>query len=459
MKVIIENTVCLNTGDAAILMAIRHILRTAFGNDLKFIVFDSQPEVSRRLYPSSAYGDIEFRRLVSETVFKYSHGTGSLKDAAKPYYNKLLMRLLRIISDGSLSKFGLISARDRQSLQVYRDADMVITTGGTYLVETYNLEKRLNQFELDDILGKTPIFFTQSLGPFRNPTNRQKLKRVFDKSELILLRDAHSKDNISEVVENIEKCHVVADSVFALADTARIRDVLSASAASSTGVVAISVRNWNYVKDGESGMDRYIVSIRAMATDLVRIYHKKVVFVSTCQGVPEYNHDDSKTAKAIYAGLDPDVIGHTTVDDGFHSPEQLMAMVQGFDFVVATRMHMMIMSLCVGTPVLPIAYEFKTKELSARLGIDALTLDINTVTAAEASKTLANFVSGLERYRHQSLNAVLEEHASAMSVVEPLKHAFASLTAKRSGYILPIGQKTSPRDGENQRQNQSGAVV
>jgi len=31
-------------------------------------------------------------------------------------------------------------------------------------------------------------------------------------------------------------------------------------------------------------------------------------------------------------------------------------------------MHMMIMSLCVGTPVLPIAYEFKTKELAAANG-------------------------------------------------------------------------------------------
>ncbi|QPB24666.1 polysaccharide pyruvyl transferase family protein [Rhizobium sp. 007] len=459
MKVIIENTVCLNTGDAAILMAIRHILRSAFGHDLKFLVFDSQPDVSRRLYPSPAYGDIEFRRLISETVFKYSHGTGSFKDAAKPLYNKLLLKLLRIFSDGSLSKFGLISKRDRNNIQAYRDADMVITTGGTYLVETYNLEKRLNQFELDDILGKTPIFFTQSLGPFRNPTNRQRLKQAFDKSELILLRDAHSKDNISEVVADIEKCHVVADSVFALADTARIQAVLSAPAGSGTGVVAISVRNWNYVKDGENGMGRYIDSIRAMATVLVRAYGKKVVFVSTCQGVPEYAHDDSKTAKAIYARLDPDVAANTSVDDGFHSPEQLMAMVKGFDFVVATRMHMMIMSLCVGTPVLPIAYEFKTKELSARLGIAELTLDINTVTAAKATEILAGFVSGLEQYRQTSLSSVLEEHASAMSVVEPLKQAFARLAAKRSGYVLPAGQQVAPRGGVNQSQNQSDAVV
>ena len=50
-----------------------------------------------------------------------------------------------------------------------------------------------------------------------------------------------------------------------------------------------------------------------------------------------------------------------------------MELAKGFDFVVATRMHMMILSLCVGTPVLPIAYEFKTKELAARLGIADVT--------------------------------------------------------------------------------------
>ncbi|TGQ90312.1 colanic acid biosynthesis glycosyl transferase, partial [Mesorhizobium sp. M1C.F.Ca.ET.204.01.1.1] len=81
-----------------------------------------------------------------------------------------------------------------------------------------------------------------------------------------------------------------------------------------TGRVAISVRHWSFVSDGEEGMRRYLDSIREIATILVRDHAKKVTFVSTCQGVPEYAHDDSKTARAIVAELDPEIAKHVSVD-------------------------------------------------------------------------------------------------------------------------------------------------
>ncbi|TIU45281.1 MAG: polysaccharide pyruvyl transferase family protein, partial [Mesorhizobium sp.] len=107
-------------------------------------------------------------------------------------------------------------------LDIYRSADLVVTTGGTYLVENYNLERRLNQFRVDAILGKDPVFFTQSLGPFNKSYNRQELTPILDRSPLILLRDERSRNHILDMVKEPGKCHVVADAVFALADTDRI---------------------------------------------------------------------------------------------------------------------------------------------------------------------------------------------------------------------------------------------
>jgi colanic acid/amylovoran biosynthesis protein len=40
MNIILENTVCLNTGDAAIMLAIREVLRKTFGDDVSLTVFD-----------------------------------------------------------------------------------------------------------------------------------------------------------------------------------------------------------------------------------------------------------------------------------------------------------------------------------------------------------------------------------------------------------------------------------
>lgn len=443
MKIIVENTVCLNTGDAAILLAIRHILRKVWGEDLRFQVFDSQPEVAARLYPSKEYPDLEFHKLLSESVFKYSYDQNVLKNAVKPLYNRIVLEALRRFGRGGPIDKMLFSDSDRRSLEIYRDADLVITTGGTYLVENYNLERRLNQFRIDAIVGKDPVFFTQSLGPFNKDYNRQELKPVFDRSPLILLRDSRSKDHIVDLVEDPDKCHVVADAVFALADTDRIAGILAADQTPKTGRVAISVRHWNYVKGGGDGMRRYLDSIRNIVTTLVRDQGKEVTFLSTCQGVPEYAHDDSKAAKAIVAELDPEIASHVSVDASFHTPEQLMALVKGFDFVVATRMHMMIMSLCVGTPVLPIAYEFKTKEVAKRIGVSDVLLDIDTVTVGEAGEKLDTFIQNLEHYRKTSLKAVLDEHASAMSATELLRPLLVAPSANIARNLGPDSRQSA----------------
>lgn len=457
MKIVVENTVCLNTGDAAILLAIRHILKAVAGSDLQFFIFDSQPEVAARLYPKKAYPDLEFHKLLSESLFKYKNGDG-LKNRIKPIYNKIVLRALRWFGSSALGT--LFSASDRRSLDIYMGADLVVTTGGTYLVENYNLERRLNQFRLDAVLGKDPVFFTQSLGPFDKSYNRQELAPIFDRSPLILLRDERSKNHIRDLVKDLGKCHVVADAVFALAETDRIEKILAASQPPApTGRVAISVRHWNYVSDGEGGMRRYLDSIREIATILVRDHGKEVTFVSTCQGVPEYAHDDSKTARAIVAELAPEIAAHVTVDAAFHTPEQLMALVKGFDFVVATRMHMMIMSLCVGTPVLPIAYEFKTKEVAKRIGVDDVLLDIDTVTVEEASEKLGRFAGNLDRYRKTSLKAVLEEHASAMSATSLLAPLIDGRSADVARGVGQGGEQRAARLRDGKHENETNPVI
>jgi colanic acid/amylovoran biosynthesis protein len=459
MKIIVENTVCLNTGDAAILLAIRHILRTVWGEDLQFQVFDSQPEVAARLYPSSEYPDLEFHKLLSESVFKYNYDQNVLKNAIKPLYNRIVLGALRKFARGGHPAKALFSETDRRSLAIYRDADLVITTGGTYLVENYNLERRLNQFRIDAILGQDPVFFTQSLGPFDKEYNRRELKPVFDRSPLILLRDARSKEHISDLVADPGKCHVVADAVFALADTDRIAGILASNGPAVTGRVAISVRHWNYVKGGGGGMDRYLDAIRNIVTILVREQGKEVSFLSTCQGVPEYAHDDSKAAKAIVAGLDPEIAAHVSVDAAFHTPEQLMAAVKGFDFVVATRMHMMIMSLCVGTPVLPIAYEFKTKEVAKRIGVSDVLLDIDTVTAKEAGEKLKSFTQNLDHYRRTALKGVLDEHASAMSAAGLLRPLLDAPSADIAGNLAKGPEQGLARAGKQQHEGERDRIV
>jgi colanic acid/amylovoran biosynthesis protein len=136
-----------------------------------------------------------------------------------------------------------------------------------------------------------------------------------------------------------------------------------------------------------------------------------------------------------------------------------MALVKGFDFVVATRMHMMIMSLCVGTPVLPIAYEFKTKEVAKRIGVADVVLDIDTVTPEEAREKLGRFAGNLDLYRQTSLQAVLEEHASAMSATNLLAPLIDGRSADVARGIGQGGEQRAARLGDGKHENETDPVV
>src|SRR4051794_11653863 len=154
MNIIIENTVCLNTGDAAIMLAIRKVLREAYGDDLSLTVFDSDPAACARLYKKHLYPDVTFKPLMAEALFRPVTGRNPLKKLLNRLRNKKswmdIKRAQKKDGRAAQSRMGMRHADD---LGCYQDADLVITTGGTYLVENYPLTARLRQFKIDHLFG------------------------------------------------------------------------------------------------------------------------------------------------------------------------------------------------------------------------------------------------------------------------------------------------------------------
>lgn len=417
MHVVIENTVALNTGDAAILVAIIDIVRETFGPQTRISVFDSAPELAAAHYP-----DIRFHRLTS------SYLTGHVRMFGRPRKTPLQ----RLLSHAQRAAFRrAVDARaagkeirpslllDRgavENIALYASADLVISTGGTYLVEYYKLKNRFEELHKDIRLGKPLVLFTQSLGPFVDPRNRENMKRIADAARLVLLRDAKSARHLRDVGVTHDRLAVVSDSVFALART----DWLQAPprrAGRNPLRVAVSVRRWTHFegRDRTSGTERYEAAVADAVCALVREKNAEIIFLSTCQGVAEYLYDDSQIAARIRDRLPPDVQRAVSVDHGFHSPSALMDKLSHFDFAISTRMHMAILGLCVGLPVLPIAYEFKTTELFEALGQGEWVTDISTIEREAFAALALQFAGRLADFREQVAPRVLEQAASARS--------------------------------------------
>lgn len=412
MKILITNTVALNGGDAAILEAVRELLLDAFGTRVTLLVYDSHPEAAARYYPHMTFRPTMFADIARRVR------PGPLRSRRRRFALARVKLAARCLSRrwGPLARV-LAGSAFYPALTEYASADLILSTGGTYLVETYALEPRLFEFELALLMSKPLVLFTQSLGPFRQPLNRARLARIFEQAALILVRDEASRRHLEDLGVRHRRIQIAGDAAFVLGDPERIaRAQRRPDAPRPVRSVAISVRFWEHFHHlgADAGMERYRRAIRAVTVHLVRKHMAHVTFLSTCQGIPEYWTDDSRTADEIVRGLPPDVAGAVAVDRAFHTPVALREFAGACDLLIATRLHMAILALGAGTPVLPIAYEFKTTELFTRLGCAHWVSPIDDITPDGLIATVDSFLEALPALHEPLFRAVERERRSAV---------------------------------------------
>lgn len=365
MQILIVNTVMMNGGDAAILQAEIDLLRAAFGESTEIVIQDDHPHVARQYYPDlkvvgSCYWNIAY---AENTFFSRVRRWGRFK--------RFLIGARCAARNWSRLANSLLSKYERANVDRYLEADLVVATGGTYLVEQYDLAQRIFDMRLALLCERPLIWLSQSLGPFERQDYRQSIRILANSALAVLVRDRRSQRHLVDIGVMPEQIRVAADMAFALGSEHAIVKAISRSELPACPRIAISVREWKYFarRGFISGMRAYIAAIAALVTHLVCNYGAEVTFLSSCQGVKDYK-DDSKVAAAVVATLDEHVKPRVFINGDFHTPSDLSARLKGFDVVVATRMHVGILALCSGVPVFPIAYEFKTEELFETLGYE-----------------------------------------------------------------------------------------
>ena len=423
LRIALTNTVALNGGDAAIAVAVIESVRRA-APDALIEVHDSQPAAAAHYHPSLRWrsslapiGQLTRAPRRGARVLA-AVNQARLVGAARLWRRRATRPLAAaLLRDGELHR-----------VADFAGLDLVVSTGGTYLVEQYAIGPRVFELRMATALGVPVVFYTQSLGPFRIRRNRRHLAKLFSDSPLVLLRDERSRQHVLELGVSDSALHVVADAVFGRTD-ARPFDVRGGAPIRS---VAVSVRDW---PPGAGASDPAVVAYRRAVgetvTWLVRQHKAAVTFLSTCQGVPEYWTNDSAAAEAVAAQLPEDVSDHVVVDHAFYAPDALAATYAGFDIVIATRMHAAILALTVGTPVLPIAYEFKTTELFRTLGLGDYVVPIDGITEDRLLDRTRAFLEDLPGITETFRVGVEAQRAEALRAEELLARVLERVVAHR----------------------------
>ena len=135
-KILITNTVALNGGDAAILEAVMHLLRVAFGDDTEIIVYDSSPEVAARYYPGIHFRKLIYFRAISESRIGIIRSLGKRWDLGR------IRLAMKCWNNWPQLAYRLLTKDERNDFDYYSSADLIVSTGGTYLVDHYSLAPR-----------------------------------------------------------------------------------------------------------------------------------------------------------------------------------------------------------------------------------------------------------------------------------------------------------------------------
>lgn len=412
-KVLITNIVSLNVGDAAILFGTIEILREKYGADTDIVVFDRRAEAAKKHYPWATFRQALFPAIKGGRVYSMLEKYGYSHWVDKIRYFRFYVSLVLIKCKLPVFSRLLLTGNELSGLEEYISSDLILSTGGTYLIENYNLYPAILDYRISILAGKKFGFFTQTLGPFVSDKNKRAFRGIFSKSDIILLRDERSKNHIIDLGVSDKNIFLASDAAFILA---RYFQDANSSRSSNTVKpnsyeVAVSVRSMkNFHPEKES---LYFEAIADSVCIVVREFGAKVTFLSTCQGIDEYWTKDDEIADKVYSLLPSDIRGNVLIDRKFRQPLELAKKYKKFDAVIATRMHAAILSLCAGVPTLGVAYEFKMVELYKKMEMGELVIDLDSFMLSDMSNNVRMLLSENDLYRERVKSSVKNMYTKA----------------------------------------------
>lgn len=383
MKVLIDNCVPLNNGDAALIFSLENKLKN--NNDVEFSTRNFK--LAKRLYRRKKWN----RSILDFKVFR-----GIMKISLT--LAKIIIFIYLVILPNFYKKF-----------------DSIISAPGGYLHSYYGNETEMKVYILylcKKYLKKNVGIYSQSISSLSNK-DKSMLYKYGKELDFIYLRDRKSYDRANKY--GLDNITLTKDAAFLLT---KVSGTIEEKEKKNKNI-AISLRGWD--KENRS-MVEYFYLISQIVEYLLKEGYN-VTFLSTCQGLDGYV-DDSIVAKQFleYSGLKNNNI---KVDTKYRDLDDLQAEIRKYDFVIGTRLHMCILSLINRVPAFNISYEEKGVEAYKYLEIPEFSIDFNE--RKDVIKTLENFLNCTVESRKQlwnKINEIKQEQEVLLSKVVDSKKLF-----------------------------------
>jgi polysaccharide pyruvyl transferase WcaK-like protein len=316
----------------------------------------------------------------------------------------------------------LANADRLRLLQAFTTSDCVVFCGTDDISSTYGfiypIDILFKGLFIGTLLNRPVLINAAQIGPFSENIKGKILARVvqimFNRAELITVRDKISRNELTRIGITRPRNYLTADPAFLLqpASNERSKQILLEEGIGVNLSALIQRYSDNSKSEGQSEsyaslairMIRHI--IEELEADVVLIPH---VFAT--------GNDDRTVCKQIQQKINRKdklfMINHE------YSPEEFKGIIGQVDFLISFRMHPVIHSISMGTPVIAIDYTFKASELMRRINQENLVCHITSIEYKELiSKIEAAYSNRVEIAKKMRIQSkVMQKHAYSNAVI------------------------------------------
>ena len=402
VKILITNSVPLNGGDEALLRATYLSLNKIFPNAEITVLCSKIDECRKYINDIKLDSDLEFLDLNRVTF----------KQRVNFKIRRTMLKIFNISWDSNLS---LLFAKDDEARikKLYKNCDLVISSAGGFLHDFYEIRPRIEGFKLALNYKKAVVLFSQSIGPFWKDNSKALVAKTFPKLSAIFLREFVSLTHLRDSGIPILNVKVTSDAAFLWR---LLMPELFICKTGKVKTIAMCFRNWPL---DSSNIHQTIEKAVQLCSYLLNDKDKRIIFLSTCQGIPGYV-DDSEHAKKIKAALPEESRARCEIITKRHSPVDLIKEYSKCDAFIGMRLHGAILSMLGGTPAIGLGYEDKTKGIFSNLGLENYQVDFDD--SIDKWKTITtNFLNDVNFIREKLPAALDIEANKAMESIRILE--------------------------------------
>lgn len=293
-------------------------------------------------------------------------------------------RLAKICGVKTINRFNL----PRIAIEM-RKAKLLISGGGS-LLQDGTSKKSLYYYicimKMAKMMNLRLMLYSNGLGPLRSDYGKNATADILSKADYVSLREAESLNLARSLSENA--ClHLTADPAFLIdpSDDEWLRHIMKREGISDKFFV-VSIKDGNNF-DGTATGDTAVEIFANEIASVSKKYGMMPIFI------PMYPNRDTDITKQLC-----EKCGCGRMIKGLTASE-LLGLLYRAEFVVGTRLHMLIFAASAGVPMLGISYDPKINGFMNYIGEGKRILDIREPKPGALEESIEGLISDSENLR------------------------------------------------------------